>query len=100
MTREYDYLVELSGTGTVEDLRDNLMSLGIKGTIRSFEDCPLANALEAEFGISYGIGKKRDRDKLCIWKGTEFLAQSVEMPEAAKEFMSYFDNGAIPELVK
>jgi len=99
MTREYDYLKELSGTGTVEELRDNLISLGIKGTVGSFEECPLAHALEAEFRVVYGIGRKRARDKQCIWKGTEFLMKSVELPEVAREFLAYFDNCKIPELI-
>lgn len=98
MPREYDYLVELSGDNCcVKELGESLIALGIKGSRGNFIDCPLSNALVAKFGGAYAVnGTYYGVGRLIQGK----VPTSCELPQAAKDFVMYFDRGDIPELIR
>jgi len=83
-----------------EEISNWLCANEIKGMRYSFSNCPVANWIRKEFSLS-------DSDRSLVVHSRNVLigtegrrTVSIDVPSNLTKFISNFDNGVYPELVK
>ena len=96
ITQQITASLGILGNSSTE-IANNLANKGIKGTIGSYQSCPLAAYLTEQYpGVSISVGAysvsamKDARD--------EVYSQQVSLSAAQRDFVHAFDRGLFPDL--